>query len=210
MIVFLRGTVFSKRLMYLDIEVHGIGYRVWVTERFAGKVQEQEEMFVYTYQYVREDAIVLYGFETEMDRLLFEMLLSVSGVGPKVALQIINSASVDDFVYAVQTEDLAMLCHLPGIGKKTAQRLVVELKDKLDNIPHLGAPRTMEVPMNRLQNDLPSIQADVLEALKMLGYPERLAIDTVRRVLDNTPHQSVEDALKICLQELYTQSNARR
>src|SRR5690348_13964182 len=134
MIVFLRGTVFSKSAMNLDIDVQGIGYRVWVTERFAGEKQEQEEIFVYTYQHIREDSNVLYGFETELERVLFEMLLTVSGIGPKVALQIINSAAVNDFVYAVQTEDLGMLCHLPGIGKKTAQRLIVELKDKLANL----------------------------------------------------------------------------
>jgi holliday junction DNA helicase RuvA len=210
MIVFLRGQVFSKGSMFLDLDVEGVGYRVWVTEQLANRVAIEEEVFVYTYQHVREDAIVLYGFAEDLDRMLFEKLLTVSGIGPKAALQLLNAVDVVDFIEAVHREDLHSLCALPGIGKKTAQRLIVELKDKLDMIKGVHAQSSRQGTVNASYRSQSPVETDVVEALKMLGYPERSAIEVTHRILDESPELNLEDALKLCLQELYVQSNIRR
>jgi holliday junction DNA helicase RuvA len=210
MIVFLRGEVFSKGSMYLDIDVQGVGYRVWVTENLADGSAIQENIFIYTYQHVREDAVVLYGFSSETDRMLFEKLLTVSGIGPKVALQMMNAVDAADFIEAVHREDLHALCELPGIGKKTAQRLIVELKDKLDLIPNIHVQKSRPVSPSHSDKREPSVLTDVVEALKMLGYPERSAFEVAHRVLYESPELNLEDALKMCLQELYVHSSIRR
>lgn len=210
MIVFLRGEVFSKGHMYLDMDVQGVGYRVWVTEALANDACIQKEIFVFTYQHVREDAVVLYGFSSETDRMLFEKLLTVSGIGPKVALQMLNAVDVIDFIDAIHREDLHTLCALPGIGKKTAQRLIVELKDKLDMVPDVHAQRHRQVLSRDNDHANPSMETDVVEALKMLGYPERSAVEVTRKILAESPDLNLEDALKLCLQDLYVHSNIRR
>jgi holliday junction DNA helicase RuvA len=205
---FLRGKVFRVGLGFAELDVGGVGYLVWLTESHALSLEPGKETFVYTHQYIREDAQLLYGFETEEQREWFELMLGVSGIGPKGALQIVSSTQFDAFYTALIEEDVDFLCTLPGIGKKTAGRLIVELKDKLKDHWKVRASQ----PVGRLSNvEAPadSVQREVLEALKMLGYAERQVFDVVRSVFAEHGNLSVEHALKVCLQQLDRSRNGQ-
>lgn len=207
MIVFLRGEVFSSGLGYLDLDVQGVGYRVYVTEQLASEARVGETRFIYTYQHVREDAVQLFGFTSEGDRALFELLLSVSGIGPKVALQVLGATTAEAFAEAVAAEDVAALCELPGVGKKTAQRMLVELKDKVDDVWLVGSttPRAAR-PAATLATPL---ERDAVEALVALGYHEKQAVEAVQQVLADGAHSSVEETLRQSLQLLYQERAVR-
>lgn len=132
MIAFLRGRVAGRTGAFCLLDVGGVGYRVFMpTSALADLPGEGEPVTVLTYLQVREDDWSLYGFLAEADRELFEMLISVSGVGPKVALSALSALGPDTLVTAIAAEDVAAVSSVPGVGKKTAQRIIVELKDKL-------------------------------------------------------------------------------
>jgi Holliday junction DNA helicase RuvA len=133
----LRGTVVARTAAGLVVEVGGVGYLVAATPRVAARVGE--ETAVETYLHVREDALQLYGFATAEERELFELLLGVSGIGPKVALAIVSGSPPGELRRAIARDDLARFEAIPGIGRKTAQRVVMELKDKLAG-PALAGP----------------------------------------------------------------------
>jgi Holliday junction DNA helicase RuvA len=198
---FLRGKVFRVGLGFAEIDVGGVGYLVWLTESHALSLEPGTETLVYTHQYIREDAQLLYGFETEEQREWFELMLGVSGIGPKGALQIVSSTQFDAFYTALVEEDVDFLCTLPGIGKKTAGRLIVELKDKFKDHWKVRAPQSAIRPQT-LPEPGESAQREVLDALKMLGYSERQVFDVVRSVFALHGELSVEHALRLCLQQL--------
>lgn len=139
MIAFITGRVASRAATHAIIEVGGIGYRlIMSTCSLASLPAEGDEVTVHTYLHVREDELTLYGFENEDERELFEALIGVSGVGPKVALSIQSALKPDVLRTALARDDVALLSSVPGVGKKTAQRLLIDLKDKLGS-PQLGA-----------------------------------------------------------------------
>lgn len=143
MIAFLTGTLVLKTPSYCELDVGGVGYRVAMsTASLAALPAEGDSVTVYTYLQVREDEMALFGFENTAERGLFEKLITVSGVGPKVALAALSSFSPDDLVRAIALEDVAMLSSIPGVGKKTAQRLILDLKDKLGTPDDLGVGGT--------------------------------------------------------------------
>ncbi len=131
MIARLRGKPVSRTSEALVLDVGGVGYLVHATQRALRRAQESEELSLETYLVVREDALQLYGFAEAAERELFEHLLSVSGVGPKVALAIVSASSPAELRRAITLEDTARFQAIPGIGKKTAQRVVLELREKL-------------------------------------------------------------------------------
>lgn len=138
MIAFITGTVRARTASYALIEVGGIGFKLPMsTNSLAALPAEGDEVTVQTYLHVREDELSLFGFESEEERALFERLITVSGIGPKVALAILSAMKPNDLRTALAREDVALLSSVPGIGKKTAQRLIIELKDKLD-LPDLA------------------------------------------------------------------------
>jgi Holliday junction DNA helicase RuvA len=202
-ITFLKGIIYSVGEAYIDLDVHGVGYRVLVPSSWTKRLRRNDELFVHTYQVVREDAIQLYGFETEEDRDWFELLLGVSGVGPKGALQILSGTSGSAFAEAIYAEDLDALCRLPGVGRKTAQRLIVELKDKMDHLWSVK-PVRREGPASPAAS-APSLERDVVEALVSLGYNERQAEEHVRAVLAENGALALEDVLRLCLQRMARQ-----
>lgn len=208
MIVFLTGTIAAKGLQFVDLDVHGVGYRVHVPEQFSSSVAIGHTVHLFTYLQVREDAHVLFGFAQEAERDWFEMLISVSGIGPKSAIQIVNAMTVSEFTVAIDAEDIDRLCRLPGVGKKTAQRVIVELKDKVKSAwfaaDHLGEVR-LEPKAQTPVEPVETFAMDVIEALKSLGYPDKQAFDVVETVLAATPDLSTEDTIKKCLQLLYQQ-----
>src|SRR5512141_153922 len=132
MIGSLRGKVLSRRPDNVLIDVNGVGYVVQVpVTTLAALPEEGRDVFLYIHTHVREDAISLFGFSSEPEKRIFITLLGVSGIGPKMAVTILSGISSDEFLEAVQREDVAALCRIPGLGKKTAGRLILELKEKL-------------------------------------------------------------------------------
>ncbi|QQE77463.1 Holliday junction branch migration protein RuvA [Alicyclobacillus sp. SO9] len=203
MIIFVRGLIAETSAGCVDVDVQGVGYRVWVPDRTAVEMQRGTETMLYTYHYIREDSQELYGFLTDSERAWFTLLIGVSGIGPKVALQIISSADYQRFVSSVQMEDSAYLCQLPGIGKKTAQRLILDLKDKMSNLYVASDGPLTSQRAAAADTEYPeSLRSDVVEALKSLGYNERQAVTAVTSVLSHNEDWTLETALTRCLQQM--------
>lgn len=134
MIEYIKGNLTYIDLHYVVLEAGGIGYQIFMPNPSSIQNQQNQETVIYTYQYVREDQLSLFGFCKREERSLFEKLLLVSGIGPKAALSIMSAGVPGQIIVAIQSEDLALLTKLPGIGKKTAQRIILDLKDKLDDL----------------------------------------------------------------------------
>ena len=169
MIAHLSGTLLEKHLQRLVVDVGGVGYEVVVplsTFYTVGDAGTRVMLRIHTH--VREDALQLFGFATPIEQALFERLISVSGIGPKVALAVLSGIEPPELVRAIRSSDVARLTRIPGVGKKTAERLVVELKDRL---PHVGEPEAAAAVAE--DGDL---RADLLSALANLGY-QRAAVD---------------------------------
>jgi holliday junction DNA helicase RuvA len=198
MIDFVKGKVHYLEEDYLAVETGGIGYQVYVTNPYA--YEQEAEVFLYTHFVVREDAQLLYGFETKQERDLFRLLLEVSGVGPKAAMGMLSGMKPDQLVQAIQMEDVKQLTRLPGVGKKTAQRLVLDLKDKLKKIhlPDLAVASPMPPSLPAAK------ERDVIEALKVLGYNEEEAKWAVQEALKGSEEDLdtetwIKQALKIMM-----------
>lgn len=162
----LRGTVIEKRPPLLVLDVHGVGYEVEAPSSTFDQVPELgKEMLLYTHMVVREDAQLLYGFAKESDRAIFRQLLKVTGIGAKIAIGILSGISADGFVRCVQDRDALALTRLPGVGKKTAERLIVELRDRLSEF-EFALPMTVSTP----RTSAPDPVSDAVSALIALGY----------------------------------------
>src|SRR5208283_2956237 len=195
MIGSLRGNLIDKRANQVLLEVGGVGYQVQIPlSTFAGLGALHAETMLLIHTHVREDALSLYGFLTAREKHLFELLISASGVGPSLALKILSGMSVDDLVPAVRAGDLVRLTRIPGVGRKTAERIVVELRDKL---------AAMEVPGAAPQSAAPTgTSADVVSALVNLGYEQRTAEQAVERATQGAGPESFEALLRASLQQL--------
>ena len=168
----LRGHLTDKRPNQVLVDVGGVGYIVQVplsTYAALGELHTEVTLLIHTH--VREDALSLYGFLSSREKHLFEMLLSASGVGPSLALKILSGMSVEDLVPAISGGDLARLTKIPGVGRKTAERMVVELKDRLDAI----SAEVISKPSVAAGGTVSDIEADVVSALVNLGYDARAA-----------------------------------
>ena len=194
----LRGRLTDKRPNQVLVDVGGVGYLVQVplsTYAALGELHTEVTLLIHTH--VREDALSLYGFLSSREKHLFEMLLSASGVGPSLALKILSGMSVEDLVPAISGGDLARLTKIPGVGRKTAERMVVELKDKLDAV-------TVEV--ERPSPSSPAgVEADVVSALVNLGYEARVAEAAVTEVRRESGAANFEKLLRASLQSLSAQ-----
>ena len=194
MIAHLSGTLLEKHVQRLVVDVGGVGYEVFVplsTFYAVGDPGARVTLGIHTR--VTDDAISLYGFHTVMERSLFERLIAISGVGPKVALAVLSGIETRDLVRAVRQADVARLVRIPGIGKKTAERLVLELKDRL--------PSGMEgeeavQPAGDAQRD------DLLSALTNLGYQRGSVEKTVDKVMRATEQRDFEALLRAVLKEI--------
>lgn len=175
MIAHLRGRLISKRPNQAIVDVGGVGYDVAITvPTFSGLPNDGGEVSLHIHTHVREDAIALFGFLRAQEKQLFEKLISVSGIGPKLAITILSGMAAEEMVGAIKGNDIARLTKIPGIGKKTAERMVLELRDKLEGFG-VEAPKVATV--------LP-VEEDVLSALVNLGYQRAAAekaLATVKR-----------------------------
>ncbi len=196
MYAYLEGTIDAKWADSLILDVSGVGYRLsaapGMLDRF-GKPGEKQR--VYTYLAVREDALTLFGFSTREEQTLFEMLLAVSGVGPKLAGSIVADMRPDAFAMAVVTGDATSLTRVKGLGKKGAQRIILELKDKLGHA-FAAEPQPEGAPVGAGDG----VRADAVSALMVLGYSSAQAIRAVDQVSD--PSAGLENTIKAALAQL--------
>ncbi len=178
MIAYLEGKLIEKNPTHLILEVNGVGYSINIpVSSYANIGEVGQTIKVLTYQYVREDELKLFGFSSRQEKDLFELLISVNGVGPRLSLGILSSISVEDFQRSILGEDLDVLVHISGVGKKTAQRLIVELKEKLGKVD-LGVEKGIEV---KERIDVPVDEAVL--ALVSLGYNKLDARKAVQLVM---------------------------
>ena len=195
MIAQLRGTLGDKRTNQILVDVGGVGYLVHIplsTFYALGELHSNVTLLIHTQ--VREDAIALYGFLSAREKHLFELLISASGVGPVLALKILSGMSVDDLVPAVRSGDLARLTRIPGVGRKTAERMIVELRDKL---------AAMEIPEDARKPVTPTDGGDeVVFALTNLGYDRSVAENAVEAVRNNGNAIDFEPLLRASLHRL--------
>lgn len=198
---YIKGELVEIMEEAIVVENHGIGYNI----RIPGSILDSlegigQEIKIYTYTYVREDAMLLYGFLTRDDLNIFKLLIGVSGIGPKGALAILSVMTPDDLRFAVLGEDDKTIAKAPGIGKKTAQRLIIELKDKLDleEAFEQKLEHTAEQPTVSLKN---TVKNEAVQALVALGYSSAEATKAVRAV-EITDETTVEEVLKAALKQM--------
>jgi Holliday junction DNA helicase RuvA len=189
LIAHLRGKLIEKAPSRLVVEANGVGYEVFVPlSTFTVMPNEGVEVSLDIHTHVREDIMALYGFSSKTERSVFERLIGVSGIGPRLAVTILSGGSVEALVGAIRKGDLPRLTAIPGVGKKTAERIVVELRDKLVDFAEGPAKSTVET--------------DVLSAMENLGYPHPIAESAVRRAMDGEIDVAFDVLFKRSLQIL--------
>ncbi|SFP93953.1 Holliday junction branch migration protein RuvA [Salibacterium halotolerans] len=195
MIEFLRGTIVHTERETLTLEVGNTGYLIYCANPFVFDRQE-EEVTIYTYQYVKEDVLRLYGFPTRRERGLFEQLLQVSGIGPKGALAVLAAGAPAQVVQAVEEENETFLVKFPGVGRKTARQIILDLKGKLTDVMNDDTSGTLFYAQT--EEEFNEALEEALEALKALGYGEK-EIEKVKPALQQeqlTSDEYVKKALQ--------------
>ena len=189
MIAHLRGKLAQKDPARVIIDVNGVGYEVIVPlTTFSGLPEPGSEVSVDIHTHVREDVIALYGFSTRRERVIFEKLMSISGIGPKLAVTILSGGSVEELIGAIKRSDLARLTAIPGVGKKTAERIILELRDKFQEFAEAPAKS--------------GVESDVLSALENLGYSRALSESALSRAANGDRNLAFEALFKRALQIL--------
>jgi Holliday junction DNA helicase RuvA len=196
MIAHLRGRLLEKHPNRVIVDVNGVGYDVHVPlSTFYEMAERGEEIALRIHTHVREDALLLYGFATVLELQIFERLISVSGIGPKLALAVLSGIEPNELVAAIRSANVARLTNIPGIGRKIAERIGLELKDKMGSF----LPAEATAPADATSD---SVRIDMLSALMNLGYHRPLAERAVDAALKKAPASSFEIVLKHALREL--------
>jgi Holliday junction DNA helicase RuvA len=195
----LSGTLLSKKANLIVVDVHGVGYELNVPlSTFYLLGDEGTSVSLRVYTYVREDAIALYGFKTAREKEFFEFLLNVTGIGPRLAIGLLSGATVEELAQAIRTNDLHRLTAIPGVGRKTAERMVLELRDKMIKF---AAPEALPASLQVLEKA--QMKEDLVSALVNLSYPRNSAEKAVSTVLaDREQDANFESALKRALKIL--------
>jgi Holliday junction DNA helicase RuvA len=191
----LTGTLIEKHVQRLIIDVHGVGYDVLVpvsTFYAAGEPGASVTLRIHTH--VRDDALQLFGFATALEQALFERLIAVNGIGPKLALAVLSGIEPGDLVQAVRQNDLARLTRIPGVGRKTAERMIIELRDRL--------PHEADAPAETGPVSGGGVRDDILSALLNLGYQRHAVEKTVDGVIRSAEHPVFEPLLREILRQL--------
>ncbi|MDH3757646.1 MAG: Holliday junction branch migration protein RuvA [Gammaproteobacteria bacterium] len=193
MIASLRGRLTLKQAPSIIIECHGVGYEVETPmSTFLELPPTGDELFLFTHMVVREDAQTLYGFATEEERGLFRMLLKISGVGAKMGLAVLSSMSVDGFRRCVEYEDAASLVKVPGIGRKTAERLIIEMRDRIDTTTAQSGATKVDVEAGA--------KSEAVDALISLGYKPREVQKLIGEL--DVDGKSAEDIIRLALRQV--------
>ena len=188
------GKIISINDNYVVLAVGGLGIKVNISANFASKLVNEDLITLVTYLNVREDALDLYGFKNDSERNLFLMLIAISGIGPKLAVSILSGVELEELKSNILSGDIKSLTSIPGVGAKTAKRIIIELKDKLSNTT------TTELGF---EDDFASkISKDVLSALVGLGYSESMATEVIKRINPANPDKSIESLIKEALKIL--------
>lgn len=197
MIGFLRGQVMALKTDYCLLDVNGVGYRIFVAGSTRNKLRLKDEASLYTYMNVYQDGITLYGFATEEEYDVFQLLIGVSGIGPKVALGILSGITVEGLCKAIQNKQATVLTKLPGIGKKSAERLILELKDKVGFAAGAGTEEMLTLDMEGPVGD--DIISEAQAALMALGYSQAEIAPVLKKA---TKCKTTEEIIKLALKEL--------
>ena len=193
MIAYLKGELVVKSEEYIIIEVQGIGYKVFMSKKSIDELQENRQVRVYTYLKVREDDISLFGFNTNEELHMFELLISVGGIGAKSAITILSNITPSRFALAVITNEVNTLKKLPGIGPKTAQRIILELKDKIKT-----QEATEQENEIKQKTEVSDSAKDAIEALQVLGYTRREVEEAISKIGESnlTTEEIIKQGLK--------------
>lgn len=191
MIGHLKGQIISSKPTQIILDVNGVGYKVGISINTFEKIVDKNEVSLFIHTQVKEDSISLYGFFTESEKEMFELLISISGIGSKIALGLLSGISVDSLKEAIEEGNVTRITAVPGIGRKTAERLVLELRSKVENISE-GEYR--DIP--------PSIKNEAISALSTLGYNIKVAEKVVRDLLNENSGYALEDLIKKALANL--------
>ena len=205
MIAYLSGTLLSKQATSVIVDVAGVGYDVAIplsTFYDLGETGEPVQLRVYTH--VREDALQLYGFKTARERELFLQLISVNGVGPALAIKLLSGMNADEMIASIRTNNLVRLVAIPGVGRKTAERLVVDLRDKIAALssPALEEEFAAQAAVDGAPASTEAMRSDAMSALANLGYQRAAAEKAVKNAIDEGGELSVEVILRRSLRSL--------
>ena len=193
MIAYLKGIIDIKRQDYVVIDVHGVGYKIFMPEGAIQNLEVDSEAKIYTFMRVREDDVSLYGFLNVEELAMFELLISVGGIGAKSAVGILSNIAPSKFALAVITDDVTTLKKLPGIGAKTAQRIILELKDKIKT-----QEATEQENEIKQKIEVSDSAKDAIEALQVLGYTRREVEEAISKIGESnlTTEELIKQGLK--------------
>lgn len=191
MIGHLKGKIISSKPTQIILDVNGVGYKVGISINTFEKIVDKSEASLFIHTHVKEDSISLYGFFTESEKEMFELLISISGIGPKIALGLLSGISVDLLKDAIEEGNVSRITAVPGIGRKTAERLVLELRSKVEDLV-----------FGEISKAQPSVKSEAISALATLGYNARVAEKAVRDLLIENQNYSLEDLIKKALSNL--------
>lgn len=203
MISHLSGTLLAKHATSVIIDVGGVGYEVTIpvtTFYDLGEANSSVRLNIYTH--VREDALQLFGFRTLRERELFTLLISVSGIGPKSAVAMLSGMSADEIVMAIRTNNYARLTSIPGVGRKTAERLVIELRDKMAALSSPALEQELASGASGAAQSEDALREDTLAALTQLGFPKPAAEKVITSAIQEGGELSVETLLRRSLRQL--------
>ena len=190
MIAYINGRIISKASNSVIIENNGIGYEIIIPlSTLYNLPEDHEDVSLYIHPYIKDETMTLFGFFSMLEKRLFLMLISISGIGPKLAINILSGIGPEDLLNAIVNEDVTHLCRIPGIGKKTAQRLILELKEKAGKIvisEGIRQQKGIEDP----------IVKDVLSALLNLGYPEDMAKEAIKKAMMRIKDRGLESLIR--------------
>ena len=193
MITHIQGKMVEKNPDHVVVECNGLGYHVNISLQTFSNIPDQENLKLYTHLVIREDAHILFGFYSKTEREIFKMLISVSGVGPSIGMTMLSSMDTEEIQQAIGNEDVSKIQSVKGIGLKTAQRVIVDLKDKI-------------LKSYEISEDLPSsnntIKIEALSALEVLGFSRKKIEKVIQVILQNSPDISLEELIKQALKNL--------
>lgn len=187
MIGYLTGKIISSKPTHILLDVNGVGYSVNISINTFEKISEKESASLFIYTNVKEDSITLFGFYTQSEKEMFELLISVSGVGPKLSMVILSGIIVADLKEAIRNGNIERLIAIPGIGRKTAERIILELRNKVDSVKADGEVK------------IPSAKEEAVAALSTLGYQRQVSEKVVRDLLSENPNYSLEELIRKAL-----------
>lgn len=191
MIGYLKGKIISSKPTQIILDVNGVGYKVGISINTFENVVDKTETSLFIHTHVKEDSISLFGFFTESEKEMFELLISISGIGPKSALGLLSGISVESLKEAIEEGNISRITAVPGIGRKTAERLVLELRSKVGEIS----------PLETVKSES-NIRSEAISALNTLGYNIKLAEKVVRELYSQNSDIALEDLIKSALANL--------